>query len=136
MVSANLPQLTVSSLDLARLEALIASNEDNDTAIALEEELSRATVVEPSAMPPTVVTMNSTVRFAFVESKEQFELTLCYPRDAGAPGSVSVLAPIGAALLGLSVGDEIDWPVPGRGHRQVRILELVYQPERAGDSHR
>jgi regulator of nucleoside diphosphate kinase len=136
MATDNLPPITVSSLDLERLEALIAANEDNDTAVALEEELSRATVVAPGEIPPTVVTMNSTVRFSILEGGDQFELTLRYPKDAGAPGTVSVLAPIGAALLGLSVGEEIDWPIPGRGHRRVRILDVVYQPERTGDLHR
>lgn len=131
-----LPSITVSSLDLARLEGLLATVQASAAATALEEELGRADIVEPRAVPPTLVTMNSTVRFAFDESDEQFELTLCYPRDAGAPGTVSILAPIGSALLGLSVGDSIDWPVPGGDHRRVRILELVYQPERAGDLHR
>ena len=131
-----LPSITVSSLDLARLEGLLATAQNSAAATALEEELSRAEVIEPKAVPPTLVTMNSTVRFAFEQSDEQFELTLCYPRDAGAPGTVSVLAPIGSALLGLSVGDSIDWPVPGGDQRRVRILDLLYQPERAGDLHR
>ncbi len=135
------PSITVTSLDLARLEELIAT-EHSAAAEALEAELGRADIIEPRAVPPTLVTMNSTVRFAFEEpgtpsaSGEPFELTLCYPRDAGAPGTVSVLAPIGSALLGLSVGDAIDWPVPGGDHRRVRILELAYQPERAGELHR
>lgn len=135
-----LPSITVSSLDLARLEGLLATllekRAPSDAATALEEELSRAEVVEPHAVPPTLVTMNSTVRFVFEGSDEQFELTLCYPRDAGATGTVSILAPIGSALLGLCVGDVIDWPVPGGASRRVRILELPYQPERAGDLHR
>ncbi len=130
-----LPSITVSSLDLARLEELLA-NESSSAAAALEEELSRAAVIDPQSVPPTLVTMNSTVRFAFEQSGEQLELTLRYPREAGAPGTVSILAPIGSALLGLSVGDSIDWPVPGGEQRRVRILELIYQPERAGDLHR
>lgn len=129
------PSITVTSLDLDRLEMLIDSV-DVTAASALEQELGRADVVAPEAAPPTLVTMNSTVRFAFDDNREQFELTLCYPRDAGTPGTVSVLAPIGSALLGLSVGDTIDWPLPAGGQRRVRILDLPYQPERAGDLHR
>ena len=132
---ATLPPITVSTLDLERLEALIASQPESATSLALEEELGRADVVAPQAVPPTLITMNSKVRFAF-EGGEEFELTLCYPNDASAPGCVSILAPIGSALLGLSVGDTIDWPVPGGATRQVRILDLIYQPERAGDLHR
>jgi regulator of nucleoside diphosphate kinase len=131
-----LPSITVTSLDLSRLEGLLSTQMDTTAAEALEDELSRAAVIAPQSVPPTLVTMNSTVRFVFEETGEQRELTLCYPKDAGAPGTVSVLAPIGSALLGLSVGDVIDWPVPGGGTRRVRILELVYQPERAGDYHR
>lgn len=129
------PPITVSSLDLARLEHLLSEAEDGQVDPLLDE-LERAAVVAPAEVPPTVVTMNSTVRFAFEGNGDQLELTLCYPKDAGRPGHVSVLAPIGAALLGLSVGDIIEWPVPGGGTRRVRILELTYQPERAGDLHR
>lgn len=129
------PSITVSSQDLQRLDALLA-NIDTPAADALAEELERATVIAPDAVPPTLVTMNSTVRFRFEDSGEEFERTLCYPRDAGQPGAVSVFAPIGSALLGLSVGDVIDWPVPGGKARQVHILDLVFQPERAGELHR
>ena len=134
-----LPSITVSSLDLSRLEGILANAQASAAIDALEEELNRADVIEPSAVPPTLVTMNSTVRFAFEDQgdgSEPFELTLCYPRDAGASGTVSILAPIGSALLGLSVGDSIDWPVPGGASRRVRILALTYQPESAGDLHR
>ncbi len=133
------PAITISRLDLDRLEGLLdalGEQAHSAGAMALEAELSRADIVEPQSVPPTLVTMNSTVRFIFDGSDEQFELTLCYPRDAGAPGTVSVLAPIGSALLGLSVGDSIDWPVPGGGTRRVRILEVPYQPERTGELHR
>lgn len=130
-----LPPITVSSLDLARLEPLLA-NLDTDTADRLSEELERATVVEPGEVPATVVTMNSTVKFVFEDSGDTFELTLCYPKDAGQPGTVSILAPVGAALLGLSVGATIDWPMPNGKSRRVRILELPFQPERAGELHR
>ena len=81
--------------------------------------------------------MNSTVRFALEDSGEEFSYTLVYPRDVdGSEGRISVLAPVGSALLGLSTGDRISWPGPGGKPISVRIVEVVYQPERAGDLHR
>ena len=50
-------------------------------------------------------------------------------------GTISILAPVGSALLGLTEGDEIEWPSPGGGALRVRIMEILYQPERAGDYH-
>jgi regulator of nucleoside diphosphate kinase len=134
---SELPGITLSSLDLDRLEALLAGLANpGPEADALQAELDRAIVVEPRDVPSTVVTMNSTVRFVVEQTGEEFERTLCYPRDVnGQPDRVSVLAPIGSALLGLSVGQEINWPVPGGRQRSVRIVEVVYQPERTGDYH-
>lgn len=103
----------------------------------LEAELARAEIVEPEDMPPTVVSMNSTVRFKVQSSSEEFNLTLVYPKDMDASGhKISVLAPVGSALLGLSRGDHIEWPKPGGGLLSVAIEEIVYQPERSGDFHR
>ena len=131
------PKIILSSQDLERLEALLyalGNNLSPDKA-ALLQELGRADVLEPQEIPPTVVTMNSTVRFT-VENKDEFVLTLVYPKDVeGQPDRISVLAPVGSALLGLSVGDSMAWPMPG-GVVNVTIEELVYQPERAGEFHR
>ena len=131
------PKIILSSQDLERLEALLyalGNNLSPDKA-ALLQELGRADVLEPQEIPPTVVTMNSTVRFT-VENRDEFCLTLVYPKDVdGQPDRISVLAPVGSALLGLSVGDSMAWPMPG-GVVNVRIEELVYQPERAGEFHR
>lgn len=132
------PEITVSSRDADRLYDLIESlPADSVPGIReLEAELDRARIVEPQEVPPTVVTMNSTVKF-FVESTQKaFELTLVYPDDVDASGrTISILAPVGSALLGLSQGDEIEWPKPGGGTLKVRITEVIYQPERAGDYH-
>ncbi|WP_026076229.1 nucleoside diphosphate kinase regulator [Noviherbaspirillum massiliense] len=133
------PHIVVSSLDMERLEALLDSLPANASPHkeALLEELGRAEVVEPNEVPPTVVTMNSTVRFAMESSQEEFCLTLVYPKDMnGSPDRISVLAPVGSALLGLSTGDHIEWPRPGGGLIRVKIMEVVYQPERAGEFHR
>ena len=81
--------------------------------------------------------MNSTVRFSAEASGESFELTLVYPKDTDASGkTISILAPVGSALLGLSQGDAIEWPRPGGGVMKVRVEEVTYQPERSGALHR
>ena len=132
------PKIIMSTLDAERLESLLESLPDGafPGRDALEAELLRAEVVGPKDVPPTVVTMNSTVRFR-VGPDEDFQLTLVYPRDAdGSADRISVLAPVGSALLGLSQGDEMEWPKPGGGTVKVRIEEVTYQPERAGEYHR
>lgn len=133
------PKVIISSLDAERLEKLIDALPD--TAFPgkkdLEAELARAQIVAPKDVPPTVVTMNSTVRFAVESSRDEFQLTLVYPKDIDTSGEkISILAPVGSALLGLTQGDEIEWPKPGGGVLRVRIKEVVYQPERAGEHHR
>ncbi len=132
----SLPHITVSTLDLVRLRALLdapdvqAQPELDD----LRMELDRARVVEPEAMPPNVATMNSTIKFVIEPSGKEFELTLSYPEDVrGQAGRISVLAPVGSALLGLSVGQEIEWPVPGGKTVRVRVIDVSYQPERSGE---
>lgn len=133
------PKIVVSSLDAERLESLLESLPDSAFPGKgnLEAELARAEIVEPADIPPNVVTMNSTVRFRIESSSSEFLLTLVYPKDADASGgTISVLAPVGSALLGLSVGDAIEWPKPGGGLLRVRIEEITYQPEHAGERHR
>ncbi|MCG3200967.1 MAG: Regulator of nucleoside diphosphate kinase [Gammaproteobacteria bacterium] len=133
------PKVVISALDAERLEKLIQSLPRNafPGRDDLEAELVRAEIVEPIDVPPTVVTMNSTVRFEVVSSSEEFCLTLVYPKDVDASGGrISILAPVGSALLGLSQGDEIEWPKPGGGTLRVRIKEVTYQPERSGEYHR
>lgn len=131
--------ITLSSRDLDRLEDLLesVSIQTLPGKADLLAELDRAEVVAPEEVPPTLVTMNSTVRFAIVDSGEEFCMTLVYPKDVnGAADRISVLAPVGSALLGLSAGDELDWPRPGGEMMTVRVLDVVYQPERAGEFHR
>jgi regulator of nucleoside diphosphate kinase len=124
------PPITVSSLDLERLETLLESADGASFPgrPQLQAELD---------LPPNVVSMNSTVKFSIQETGKEFCLTLVYPRDAGStPNAISIFAPVGSALLGLSVGTELAWPVPGGGSMTVRVAEVVYQPERAGELHR
>ncbi|MGL5633456.1 MAG: nucleoside diphosphate kinase regulator [Azovibrio sp.] len=135
----NKPKIILSSLDLERLEVLLDAMADNafPGEEALRAELARAEVVEPQEVPPTVVTMNSTARFQVMPGEEEFELTLVYPKDMdGNPNRISVLAPVGSALLGLSVGQEIEWPVLGGKTTRVKIMDVTYQPERLGIFHR
>jgi regulator of nucleoside diphosphate kinase len=99
--------------------------------IALAEELESAEVVEPEGVPPDVVTMRSRVRVLDMVSGEQATYTICYPVEANLEaGRLSVLAPIGTALLGYREGDVVEWPVPG-GVRVLKIEKLLHQPEAA-----
>lgn len=133
------PSITISSLDADRLAKLLDSLEDKEFPgkDELQIELDRANIVTPEQMPPNTVTMNSTVRFKVADSGKEFALTLVYPNAAGkSKDTISILAPIGSALLGLSEGDQIEWPKPGGGLLKVVIIEVLYQPEREGDLHR
>lgn len=133
------PAIFISTTDAERLERLLDSSSDRSFPgrNALEAELARADLLKPQDMPPSVVTMNSTVRFKVASSSEEFCLTLVYPKDVDEKGgTISILAPVGSALLGLSQGDEIEWPGPGGKNIQVRIEEVTWQPERAGEFHR
>jgi regulator of nucleoside diphosphate kinase len=98
---------------------------------ALKRELQRATLVSSAAVPPDVATMNSMVRYVDETSGEQRTVFLVYPQKAdGSAGKVSVLAPVGTALLGLSEGQAIEWDFPDGSRRRLKLLEVVYQPER------
>lgn len=131
---SNTPAITITRLDLQRLERLLDSLEEfGPTAEALERELARAQVVGHDEVPAGVVTMNSRVHCREIASGKDYHLTLVYPKDAGPEGNVSILAPIGCALLGLSVGDQIDWPAPGGKTLKLELLAVEYQPEAAGD---
>ena len=132
------PPLVISSLDLERIEALLERMPpaQAESYAALRTELDRAEVREPADMPPDVVTINSRVTVQDESNGERLELTLVYPAAAGAAGHVSVLAPVGSALLGLTKGQQIDWPMPDGRQRRLRVVDIGYQPEAAGDLHR
>ena len=136
---ARKPQIILSSLDVDRIEALLAVIPASvfPGKAELQAELDRADVLDPQDIPPQVVTMNSTVRFSMVETGKEFCLTLVYPRDMdGSADKLSIFAPVGSALLGLSVGDELAWPGPGGKSMTVQVKDIVYQPESAGELHR
>ena len=99
---------------------------------ALEAELERAYGVDPGGLPHDVVTMNSTVEILDLRSGETETYTLVYPERANiAANRISVLAPIGTAILGCRVGDMVKVVTPS-GVRRVRVEEIHFQPERAG----
>ena len=129
------PNITITTKDAARLETLLEtlSADGFPGRKALEEELYRANVVAPEEVPPSVVTMNSTVRFVMLPSGTERRLKLVYPGKSDASeDSISILAPVGSALLGLSEGDDIRWPNPNGGTLHLVVQEVEDQPERAG----
>ena len=131
--------LIVTKTDLERLQRVLdvhGSGRNAELAELLEQELTRAEVMSAQEVPADVVTMNSTVVFEDEETGARREVTLCYPQDARSDeGRVSVLAPVGSALIGLSVGQSIEWPFPGGRTRTLRIVAVPYQPEAAGHFH-
>lgn len=130
--------LYITEQDRSRLWQLItkakyADYRGNKYIEALVRELERGVVVEPKSVPPDVITMNSRVQLVDLDSGETMEYTLVFPQEANLEqGKISVLAPIGTAMLGYRVGDVISWQVPS-GERRIRVEAIPYQPEAAGD---
>ena len=125
--------IIITQLDLQRLERLLAGLQDVTPGVeALEHELARAKVVAHNKVPAGVVTMNSRVFCREEGSGKEYHLTLVYPQDAGPSGTVSILAPVGSALLGLTVGQQIDWQTPAGKLIKLTLLAVEYQPEAAG----
>lgn len=125
---ATLPPITLGNLDLARLEQMLESPalRGLPAAQSLGAELERARVLPAEQVPGDVVTMNATVTCVDEVSGETHQFTLVFPQDADvATGRVSVLAPVGSALLGLSVGQAIDWQAPGGRALRLRVNSVV-----------
>ena len=120
------PSLYVTQNDLERLSELLDSQ--GGRFAQLEGELARAVVVPRSEIPRDVVTMNSRVVFQNETTGERREVTLVYPADAG---KISILVPVGTALLGLRVGQSIDWQLPNGEKHRYRVIDVPYQPESA-----
>ncbi len=131
----------ITEFDLKRLNKLVQVLEDEpegrDTRYLeqLDEELQRAKVVAPARIPRDVVTMNSRVRVRDLDSGAELITQLVFPGDSDVKQhKISVLAPIGTALIGYRVGDTVEWQVPA-GIRRMKIEEILYQPEAEGDFH-
>lgn len=120
------PDVLMSYRDYDRLYQLLDRLSDQkDLASNLGNELDRATVVEAEDVPDTVVTMNSKVRFLNEDTQKEHELELVFPNQlTGEAGQVSVLAPAGAALIGLSVGDSIEWPLAQKKKLHLKIIAV------------
>lgn len=129
------PPIFLSSSDLTQIERLLARPEVENLPVAalLADELARATVLPPAQMPADVVTMNSSVVCVETQSGKEHHLTLTYPAQADiSAGKVSILTPMGSALLGLSVGQIIDWPGPAGRRLSVQVTQVSYPPEVSG----
>ena len=101
----------------------------------LEMELNRGILVAPQDVPADVITMNSRVCLMDLDNGEELTCTLVFPEDADiSQNKISILAPIGTAMLGYSVGDTFEWEVPA-GLTRFKVKEILYQPEAAGDYH-
>lgn len=124
---AELPSITVAEEDYNRLSTLLERLAGkSEVADGLEEELSRADLKPLSEMPDGVVTMNSMIRFLDEDANKEHEMMLVYPHEVGdSEHKVSILAPAGAAMLGLSIGDSIEWPMKGRKPIHLKVVSVT-----------
>lgn len=130
-------RIVVRQDDAARLERLLATSgrlRDDAAITALQDELDRAEIVDAASMPTGVVAMGTRVRFIDEDSRDEQEVVLVYPLDADpVRGRISVLAPVGSALLGLRVGQSIEWPMPNGRNRRLRVTGVDCDGERTRD---
>ena len=133
MTTIPLDERTLSELDHVRLTALVRRT-PAAAGGPLERLLDGASTVLPRDVPPDIVTMHSQARVEDAITGERSVMTLCYPDEAdAATGRVSVLSPVGAALLGRRAGETAAWTAPdGRDHA-VHVQAILYQPEASGD---
>nr|WP_321274046.1 nucleoside diphosphate kinase regulator [uncultured Vibrio sp.] len=123
----------ISNIDINRITAML----DKMPSVAaelvkLEEELDRAIVLEPEEMPDNVVRMNSTVEFKFSGDEKILTRTLVYPQDLKSSDDISIFAPVGSALIGLSIGQKLDWPMPNQQTKTIEIVNVTFQSEQSG----
>lgn len=129
--------ITVTQSDFTKLSQLILNFRD-DKSVDFEYlrflgiELQKSVRVDSKLITPDFVTMNSVVNVLFIDSKRQMEMHLVYPEEANlSKGLISVLSPLGCALLGYKAGDEVSFKAP-KGEQLVRIESVTYQPEANG----
>jgi regulator of nucleoside diphosphate kinase len=122
----------VTSQDLLRLRRVIGSTARNSVLDrqhleVLSAELDRAVIIDDDDIPPDVIRMGTHVRVRDSTSQQTEDYTLVYPWEADVNlNLLSVLAPLGTALLGYREGDEIDWRLPG-GVRELRVERILRQ---------
>ncbi|MES3002626.1 MAG: GreA/GreB family elongation factor [Pseudomonadota bacterium] len=120
----------LTELDFARLRRLSLT----EVPLELDEILDEAERVDARSIPADTVTMCARVEIQDVQTGERRILTICYPRDAQpAAGRISVLSPLGAALLGLRVGATAHWSAPTGERRSAHVIAVPFQPEAFGD---
>lgn len=126
----------ITEADMWRLRPLIEGMKNSrDDLRGLQAELEHARVVQPTDVPSDVITMNSKARLRDLDTGEEMIFTLVFPGNADIEhDKISVVAPIGTAMLGHRVGDEFSWEVPA-GSVRLRVEEVLYQPEAAGHYH-
>ncbi|MBC1188715.1 MULTISPECIES: nucleoside diphosphate kinase regulator [Kluyvera] len=133
------PAIIINEFDAERIDRLLEqpAYANSPVANALNDELDRAQMCAPEDMPHDVVSMNSQVRFRDLTTGEERVRTLVFPAQmTDSSSQLSVMAPVGAALLGLRAGSAIHWELPGGTSTHLEVLELLYQPEAAGEFHR
>lgn len=119
---ALIPPITIVKNDFEKLSNLLISAPESIQEL-LQNELDRATVVEDGHLPDGIVAMHSKVTYLDEETGKEATLTLVYPHEADVEaGKVSVLAPVGAALIGMKVGKSIQWPMP---HGKEKLIKVV-----------
>jgi regulator of nucleoside diphosphate kinase len=125
-------ELRLTQFDYDRLWQLIDRSGERQATLALEEEMERAVLVRPQEVPPNVVTMNSRVEVVDLDTSERRTISVVFPEAAApAKGKISILAPMGMAVLGTRQGQVLEWEMPG-GPRRLRIERILYQPEAEG----
>ena len=123
----NQNNLILTQADFQKLSSLIRS-ENSVTAELLEEELGRAAVVADEELPKDVVSMNSKVCFQDLETGKETIVILVYPHEANIEeNKISILAPVGSALIGLRVGQIIQWPVPNGKEKTFKVISVLSQ---------
>lgn len=127
--------ILITEKDLLRLRNVL-SFQNSEEFENLEIELERAKIITDFDVPPDLVTMNTRFKFMNIQDNKEMVITIVYPHEANfVDGKISVLASLGSALIGLRVGQEINWMFPDGKTRTLRILEVLYQPEANGHWH-
>lgn len=131
-------KVTLTKNDYTRIYKAITDAKNSKTinsneAEKLLSELSKAEILPSEKIDKDVVTMNSEVKLFFENTQKEQSFKIVYPQDANLKeNKISIFSPIATALIGYKIGDEIEWIVPG-GMTKIKIVDLIYQPEAAGD---
>lgn len=131
--------IVITEKDYERLKKLVAEERefggsgDSGELKALEQELDRGLIVQPADIPQGIITMNSKFILEDLDSGEEMTYSLVYPEKADLlENRISIMAPVGTAIIGYHEGDEIHWQVP-TGIARLKIIKVIYQPEASGN---